>query len=87
MSHLHFDRHGHAALITLDRPEALNALTVQMVTDMAAQLRDWADDAGVTLVIISSSQSRAFCAGGDVIEAVSMIKDDPVTGAQPYFTA
>ena len=86
-SHLHFDRLGHAALITLDRPEALNALTVQMVTDMAAQLRDWAEDVRVKLVIISSSQSRAFCAGGDVREAVSMIKDNPDTGAQPYFTA
>jgi enoyl-CoA hydratase len=52
--------------ITLNRPEALNALSLTMVRDMAQLLKTWATDPSVTTVIIEGAGDKAFCAGGDV---------------------
>ncbi len=59
-------RHGHAGRITLNRPEALNALTYQMIHDIHAALADWARDDAIKLLILDASGDRAFCAGGDI---------------------
>ena len=61
-----FERRGAAGLVTLNRPQALNAVTHAMVKALRAQLDAWADDAGVTRVIIQAAGERAFSAGGDV---------------------
>ncbi len=59
---------GRAGRITLARPEALNALTYGMVTEIDTALRAWRDDAAVALVLIDAEGTRAFCAGGDIAE-------------------
>ncbi|MGR3660551.1 MAG: enoyl-CoA hydratase/isomerase family protein [Paracoccaceae bacterium] len=59
---------GHAARITLNRPEALNALSHQMCLEIEAALDLWASDNAVKLVIIDAAGDRAFCAGGDIAE-------------------
>ena len=87
MSHIRTEQHNFAGIITLDRPDALNALSLEMVTMISETLRKWRDDEGVMLVIIRSSKARAFCAGGDVRQAVSIIADNPDKGAEPYFIA
>ena len=87
MSHLVFSQKGRAGHILLNRPEALNALTIEMVTDLAAQLRLWAEDEAICHVIITSGEGRAFCAGGDVRQAVRVIAEEPDLGAKPYFQA
>ena len=61
-----FERQGHAGFITLNRPETLNALTLQMVRRIHRQLAAWADDRAVAHVAIRANGSRAFSAGGDV---------------------
>ncbi|MCQ0971703.1 enoyl-CoA hydratase/isomerase family protein [Paracoccus sp. TK19116] len=57
---------GRAGRITLNRPQAMNALTREMVQGIHAALRDWRDDAEVDLVVIDGAGERAFCAGGDI---------------------
>ena len=52
--------------ITLDRPRALNALTLGMVRAIDERLRAWADDPDIREVLISGAGERAFCAGGDI---------------------
>ncbi|MDC8760227.1 enoyl-CoA hydratase/isomerase family protein [Janthinobacterium fluminis] len=52
--------------ITLDRPKALNSLSLDMVRALAQALLAWRDDAGVDAVVIRSSSAKAFCAGGDI---------------------
>ena len=52
--------------ILLDRPRALNALTLPMVRAIAAALDDFERDARVARVVIASAGGRAFCAGGDI---------------------
>jgi enoyl-CoA hydratase len=52
--------------ITLNRPKALNALTLDMAVTMTACLRSWAQDAEVGAVLIDGAGGRALCAGGDI---------------------
>lgn len=54
---------GH---IELNRPQALNALSLDMITDMRRILSDFADDDDVRAVMVTSASEKAFCAGGDV---------------------
>ena len=57
---------GDIGLITLDRPQALNALNHAMITAISAQLTVWATSPLIKAVIIHSSNRKAFCAGGDI---------------------
>jgi enoyl-CoA hydratase len=57
---------GAAGLMTLNRPQALNALTLGMVRAMRRVLDQWADDPQVTRVVVTGAGGRAFCAGGDI---------------------
>ena len=61
-----FETIGYAGLITLNRPQALNALTLPMVEAMTAILRRWAADDAVRHVVIRASGDKAFSAGGDI---------------------
>ncbi len=61
-----FERRGAAGLVTLNRPQALNAVTHAMVRALTATLNQWADDPAVTRVIIRAGGGRAFSAGGDI---------------------
>ena len=60
------ERRGAAGLIVLNRPKALNALTLNMVRLVATALDLWEKDARVTRVVIRGAGGRAFCAGGDI---------------------
>lgn len=61
-----FERKGGLAVVTLNRPEALNALTLEMARALDRQLVAWADDREVRAVLIKGAGERAFCAGGDI---------------------
>ena len=60
------ERRGRAGWITLNRPRALNALTLGMVREIAAALDDFERDASVEFVVVTGAGERAFCAGGDI---------------------
>ncbi|MDP3798072.1 MAG: enoyl-CoA hydratase/isomerase family protein [Polaromonas sp.] len=71
------ERRASAGLITLNRPKALNALSLQMVRDLSSILRTWRDDPSVLLVAIRGTNKigrpgtpeslfGGFCAGGDI---------------------
>ena len=57
---------GAVGRITLNRPQALHALTTNMCRLMIRALLAWRDDAAVQLVLIDHSGERGFCAGGDI---------------------
>jgi len=61
-----FGRKGDVATVTLNRPHALNAFTLDMYRRFDPMLRAWADDPGIRAVLIRGAGERAFCAGGDV---------------------
>lgn len=59
---------GNAGRITLQRPDALNALTYAMCLAIDEALIRWADDPAIKMLIIDAEGDRAFCAGGDIVE-------------------
>ncbi len=62
-----FEVRGSVGLITLNRPQALNALNRPMCLAIHRQLDAWAGDDAVRCVVIRGAGDRAFCAGGDVV--------------------
>jgi enoyl-CoA hydratase len=62
-----FEVEGALGLITLNRPKALNALTLGMIRAMDAQLIKWATDPNIASVMVRGAGDKAFCAGGDVV--------------------
>jgi enoyl-CoA hydratase len=57
---------GACGVLTLNRPKALNALTLAMVREIAQALDLWEKDPAVQSVAIRGSGEKAFCAGGDI---------------------
>ena len=57
---------GAAGHLSLNRPKALHALTLDMCHAMSAALSDWASDDAVEAVILDHAEGRGFCAGGDI---------------------
>lgn len=58
--------------ITLHRPEALNALTLEMIRLLSSGLRRWEDEDDVRAIIFRGAGDKAFCAGGDVKAAYEL---------------
>jgi enoyl-CoA hydratase len=59
-------RDGRAGRITMNRPKALNALTLPMVGRIWDALNAWQSDPAVELVVLDGAGDRGLCAGGDV---------------------
>ena len=74
------ERNHGLATITINRPQALNALTLDNYRRIDPALRAWAADPSVHAVVVRGAGDRAFCAGGDVravYEAGRGISGDP----------
>ena len=67
MGDVGFRRHGAVGVITLDRPRALNALTLPMIESLHRCLDEWEREPG-SAVVLQSASDKAFCAGGDIRE-------------------
>ncbi len=59
-------REGRLGRILLNRPQALNTLTLPMVREFRRALDDFGTDPGVTAVLVTGAGDRGLCAGGDV---------------------
>ncbi|MDH3594656.1 MAG: enoyl-CoA hydratase/isomerase family protein [Rhodospirillales bacterium] len=79
-----FERRGALALVTLNRPRTLNALTLSMFRGLAVQVAAWAADPEVAAVVITGAGERAFCAGGDVIEVYDSARGDRKLAAELF---
>lgn len=80
---------NHIGWITLDRPKALNSLSLDMVRAITTALLAWRDDAQVRAVIIGSTSEKAFCAGGDIRFFHDAGKSPPTSGSallEDFFT-
>ena len=60
------DRQENLGIITLNRPHALNAITLQMINRIQRQLIKWENDDGTQAVLIKGCTPKSFCAGGDL---------------------
>lgn len=57
---------GKMGLITLNRPKALNSLTLNMIEKMRDQMLAWREDDAIVGIIVQGAGEKAFCAGGDI---------------------
>jgi enoyl-CoA hydratase len=60
------------AVVTINRPQNLNALNSEVVTALENSLRDVEQNADVKVVVITGAGEKAFVAGGDIKEMTSM---------------
>lgn len=65
---IRYDKQGHIATITLNRPESLNAANSHMRSELASAWLDFRDDPEVWVAIVTGAGERAFCAGADIKE-------------------
>lgn len=61
-----FEERGAAGIITLNRPQSLNAFGMATVRPMRPRLKEWAENPAITRVVIRAAGERAFAAGGDI---------------------
>lgn len=69
------EQRGRVGLITLNRPEALNALNSQLMREVVAQAQVWDADPGIGAIVITGA-GRAFAAGADIKEMASATYDE-----------
>lgn len=75
---------GSLALVTLQRPRALNALTSQMRQAFSEHLWAFARDPQVYAVAVESASPRAFSSGSDVREVLSLARSDLAHGNKTF---
>ena len=63
---IELDRDGHVALITINRPERLNALDAQHYSDLSDAWSEVRDDSSIRAAIITGAGERAFTVGADL---------------------
>ncbi|MEM1078461.1 MAG: enoyl-CoA hydratase/isomerase family protein [Pseudomonadota bacterium] len=68
MSDISIRKDGCAGRITLQRPQALNALTYDMCLAIDAALLRWQADPEIAVILIEGDGPKAFSAGGDIVE-------------------
>lgn len=76
--------HGLLGHIILNRPQALNALSLNILESLRVQLGNWQQDQEVIAVLIEGAGDRAFCSGGD-IRGLYQVKDEPASQKDIYF--
>jgi len=60
------------AVVTIDRPESLNALNSQVIQELDRAVRQLDSDKNVKVVVLTGSGEKAFIAGGDIKEMLSL---------------
>ncbi|GAA0338304.1 enoyl-CoA hydratase [Oceanobacillus oncorhynchi subsp. oncorhynchi] len=73
---------NHIAVITLNRPEAANALSFALLTDLENCIQKIRADDTIRCVIITASGEKAFCAGADLKERKAMNEEEVVAAVQ-----
>jgi enoyl-CoA hydratase len=75
MSRVTFERSGGVALVRIDRPDKLNALTLAMYDELAAAFDQVRDDDRVAVAVLTGAGERAFCVGADLGESIPALAD------------
>lgn len=71
---LKVDRTGHVATITLNRPEKLNALSLQLTAELHAALDELSNESDVRVLVLTGA-GRGFCSGADVDEQLESLEN------------
>lgn len=83
MKYIQLDPHGDVAVVRINRPEALNAMNVDVISDLSRTIDILAADDSIKVVILTGTGERSFCAGADI---AFMVNIDPMQ-AEKYASA
>lgn len=78
-------RDGRVGRITLNRPNVLNALDLDMINAIRAALETWREQPDVHAVIIEGAGERAFCAGGDIRQIRALVLAGKHAAVETFF--
>ena len=79
------ERRGPLVVVTLNRPRALNALSLDMCLRIDRGLREWQAERDVRAVLVQGSGERAFCAGGDIRALYETLTTEGVEQAVRFY--
>ncbi len=69
-------RNGSTFVITLNRPEAMNAIDPQMFSDIGAAWNEFEHDDSLLVAVVTGAGTKAFCAGRDLVKSVQDSDND-----------
>lgn len=69
-----YEKEGHVATLTMNRPEVRNALNAEMLCRLADAWQDVNDDPQIRVAILTGAGEQAFCAGADLDRLVRMMQ-------------
>jgi enoyl-CoA hydratase len=79
-----FEKKDHVAIITIDRPEALNSLTADMLLGIEEAFKAFDDDPELWVGILTASGDKAFSSGLDLKEAAPMLTGGDQLGFEDW---
>ena len=74
------DDGAYVAVATLNAPDTLNSLTLEMIDVLTPRLEEWRSDSKLKCIVIRGSGDRAFCAGGDIQALQGAINENHAAG-------
>ena len=73
MSEVEFEKRGHVALVTLNRPGARNAISPEVMVRLAEAWTTVRDDDEIRVAVVTGAGDQAFCAGADLAKTVPLM--------------
>lgn len=86
-SQLEITVEGAMGVIALNRPEAINALSLEMIEGISVALARWRDDDRIRAVLFEGRGPKGFCAGGDVRAVRALVLSGRKDAAKAYFAS
>ena len=79
-----YEKKGHIAIMTINRPEAMNAFTVEMLAAMDACFADFQKDDELWVAILTGTGDKSFCSGMDLAEAIPLLNAGEELGYEDH---
>ena len=77
---IRFDKQDHIATVTINRPDAMNSLTVEMLAALDAAFEEFNNDDDLWVAILTGAGDKAFCSGMDMKEAIPLLTEGASLG-------
>jgi len=79
-----YEKRGRIAIMTVNRPRAMNAFTGEMLAAMDASFADFQQDDDLWVAILTGAGDKAFCAGMDLAEAIPRLNSGEQLGYEDH---
>jgi enoyl-CoA hydratase/carnithine racemase len=70
-----YTKEGKIAIFTINRPQAMNAMSMEAIRELSQAMADFRDDPELWVGIITGAGDRAFCGGADIKDTLSFMKE------------